>query len=161
MVEPCPEPFMTSFLDEPFPMRKIDFQFGAPGEVGEVGPLGGDRVPSGEAVVPFLAVAGMVGAGGGIGGWERERGRRRRRRGRELLASVVVESKGQGSNELGTLHLLPPRSKPSFWSPLYRIRPQLTNSAHTLSKHLLLHSVVLCIILSTTLSVGIWSFHAL
>lgn len=95
---PWPEPFMTSFFDEPFPIRNMDFQFGAPGEVGEVGPLGGDRVPSGEAVGPFLsdAVAGMVGSGGVLGA-ERERGRRRRRRGRELRASVVVESKGQGS----------------------------------------------------------------
>lgn len=82
----------------------MDFQFGAPGDVGEAGPLGGDRVPSGEAVGPFLsdAVAGMVGSGGVLVA-ERERGRRRRRRGRgrELRASVVVESKGQGSSELG------------------------------------------------------------
>lgn len=103
MVEPCPEPFMTSFLDEPFPMRKIDFQFGAPGEVGEVGPLGGDRVPSGEAVVPFLAVAGMVGAGGVLGA------------GRESVGDV---DDGEGEN-YWRRSLLRARDRAAMSSELY------------------------------------------
>lgn len=134
---PWPEPFMPSFFDEPFPIRNMDFQFGAPGDEGEVGPLGGDRVLSGEAVRPFLsdAVAGMFGSGkilvaggesvGDVNDGEGENyGRRSLSRARDRAALTSV-----------TLHLLPPRSNPSLWSPIYQKRSPADQFGCTLTEH--------------------------
>ena len=51
-------------MEEAFPIRKIDFQFCDPGDVGELGPVGGDRPLSGEGMEPFLSdTVAIMGAG--------------------------------------------------------------------------------------------------